>query len=77
LLAWAQSQRPSIRSLGDLDAALDSPVQHDAIVALQRACYAAADEPADRDRLAAAFVGGLRWRRHASTDPSPLPPLYP
>lgn len=77
LLAWAQSQRPSIRSLGELDAVLDSPVQHDAIVALQRACYAAADEPADRDRLAAAFVGGLRWRRPASVDSSPLPPLYP
>jgi hypothetical protein len=77
LLAWARSERPSLHSLGDLAAALDAPAQSDAVAALQRARYAAAGVPPDRDRLAAAFAGGLRWRRSMPPAESPLPPLYP
>lgn len=77
LLAWARSERPSLRSLGDLDAALDSPAQRNAVAALQRARYAVAGELPDRDRLAVAFTKGLHWRRSAPPAESPLPPLYP
>lgn len=78
LLAWARSERPSVRTLGELDDALDAPAQHAAIAALQRTLYAADAPGLDRDALAAAFSDGLRWRGAATAprDP-PLPPLYP
>lgn len=79
LLAWARCERPGLRSIGELAAAVDSPAQRAAIAGLQRARYAGTADGADPGALAAAFRSGFAWPRSASQDPSDtaLPPLYP
>ncbi|MGA0587052.1 BatD family protein [Dyella sp. KRB-257] len=79
LLAWAQAERPGLRHLDAVAAALASPEQIAAIDALQRARYASSAPAPDREALARAFAQGFAWRRDAatSTGPDPLPPLYP
>lgn len=77
LLAWARAERPGLRNLGELSAALDSPPQCAAIAALQRARYADAGPAPEPEPLAGAFANGLRWRDSPAADTSALPPLYP
>jgi hypothetical protein len=79
LLAWAQAERPGLRHLDAVAAALESPEQVAAIDALQRARYAAPSPAPEREALTRAFAQGLAWRRDAApTDArDPLPPLYP
>jgi hypothetical protein len=76
LLAWARAERPSLRHLGDLSAALADEAQRRAIDRLQQRHYAGA-APGE-DNLAAVFKHGFGWRASgpASTDQD-LPPLYP
>ncbi|PWK83513.1 BatD family protein [Fulvimonas soli] len=78
LLAWARSERPQLRNLGELADALAAPAQREAIAALQRQRYAGAPATAGT-ALAAAFVRGFAWRDGAGKDGDepPLPPLYP
>ncbi len=79
LLAWAQAERPGLRHLDAVAAALESPEQIAAIEALQRARYASAALAPDREALAGAFAQGFAWRRDAAKPggSDPLPPLYP
>lgn len=77
LLAWARTERPALRNLGQLADALASEAQRAAIELLQREQYAGVSETTRID-LADVFAGGFAWRQApgAETD-SPLPPLYP
>lgn len=77
LLAWARSERPELRNLGEVAEALASSEQRAAIEQLQREHYAGV-RTAQRIDLAAVFAKGFAWRqaKAAETD-SPLPPLYP
>ncbi|GAB2564774.1 BatD family protein [Dyella jejuensis] len=78
LLAWARSERPGLRNLGQLSDALASDVQRAAIERLQQQQYAGASDRTPDD-LAAVFAQGFLWRDesgHGGKD-SPLPPLYP
>lgn len=77
LLAWARSERPELRNLGEVAEALASQEQRAAIEQLQREHYAGVTV-AQRVDLAAVFAKGFAWRQAdtAETD-SPLPPLYP
>lgn len=79
LLAWARAERPQIRDLGDLAAALADPDQRAAIAALQRRRYAPTGDDGDRtDRaLAQAFRRGFAWRAGDREPPPEVPPLYP
>lgn len=79
LLAWAQAERPGLRHLDAVAAALASPEQIAAIDALQRARYASSVPAPDREALAKAFARGFAWRVDAAppAGPDPLPPLYP
>lgn len=79
LLSWARAERPQIQNLGELSQALASGSQRETIAALQRKRYAGAEESGLGDRLATAFRDGFDWRKEggATTDASPLPPLYP
>ncbi|HET7358920.1 MAG TPA: protein BatD, partial [Rhodanobacteraceae bacterium] len=77
LLAWARAERPRLRNLGELAAALDAPAQRDAIASLQQAQYAAGGGAPDREALARAFASGYAWRTTPTSSASPLPPLYP
>lgn len=79
LLAWAQTERPGLRHLDAVAAALGSPEQVAAIDALQRARYASSAHAPDREALARVFAQGFVWRRDAAppSDQDPLPPLYP
>lgn len=76
LLAWARAERPLLRNLGDLSAALADDAQRRAIDHLQQRHYAGA--ASGEDDLAAVFKRGFVWRASgpASTDQD-LPPLYP
>jgi hypothetical protein len=76
LLAWARAERPLLRNLGDLSAALADDAQRRAIDHLQQRHYAgAASGEVD---LAAAFKRGFVWRASGSAPSEPdLPPLYP
>lgn len=79
LLAWARSERPSLRHLGDLADALVPGAQVDAIAGLQRARYGTDAPEPDADTLQTAFDKGFAWRRgpvKSSVDAA-LPPLYP
>lgn len=76
LLQWARTLRPSIRSLGDLAAALREGPQRDAIAALQRARFAGGDAPGEV--LRDAFQRGFDWQpAHPDAPDDGLPPLYP
>jgi oxygen tolerance protein BatD len=79
LIAWARSERPDVRNLGELATRLENPAQLDALAALQRARYAGAPAQGVGGQLERAFRGGLAWRSEAarSEDKSPLPTLYP
>ncbi|HET6586761.1 MAG TPA: BatD family protein [Oleiagrimonas sp.] len=79
LLAWARSERPALRHLGDLADALEPGVQVDAIAGLQRARYGTGAPGPDADTLLAAFDKGFAWRRGPakSAADAALPPLYP
>lgn len=77
LLAWARTERPGLRNLGQVADALASEEQRAAIEQLQREQYAgtAAQQHID---LAATFANGFVWRQESSSETqSPLPPLYP
>ena len=77
LLAWARSERPGLRNLGELSAALASEPQRTAIAAIQQRQYGSGSAGVDADP-AAAFARGFAWRSDAgSAGDSPLPPLYP
>jgi oxygen tolerance protein BatD len=79
LVAWARSERPDVRNLGELAVRLDSPAQTDALAALQRARYAGASKQGVGSQLERAFKPGLAWRKPAapSGQKSALPALYP
>ncbi|HEU4670152.1 MAG TPA: BatD family protein [Dyella sp.] len=79
LLAWAQAERPGLRHLEAVAAALDSESQRAAIAALERARYAGSAGGPSPAALEAAFAGGFAWRDARKDDPGdgPLPPLYP
>jgi hypothetical protein len=79
LVAWARSERPDVRNLGELAQYLADAAQRDALIALQRARYAGASGDGVGQKLERAFKGGLSWRSAApkSTSTSPLPALYP
>jgi len=79
LIAWARSERPDVRNLGELAARLENSAQLDALAALQRARYAGAPAQGVGAQLERAFRGGLAWRSAAARreDKSPLPTLYP
>lgn len=77
LLAWARSEHPELRNLGQVVDALASNEQRAAIDLLQRQQYAdvSAEEHID---LATLFAHGFVWRRDGTSETdSPLPPLYP
>jgi len=79
LVAWARSERPDVRNLGELAMRLDSAAQTDALAALQRARYAGASKQGVGSQLERAFKPGLAWRKPAapSGHKSALPALYP
>ncbi|MHC1480904.1 BatD family protein [Frateuria aurantia] len=78
LLAWARSERPAVRQLGDLQQALAEGAQTLAIAELQRARYGGGGA-VDGNALAAAFSGGFQWRDDVASGERELglPPLYP
>jgi hypothetical protein len=79
LVAWARSERPDVRNLGELATRLDSAAQTDALAALQRARYAGASKQGVGSQLERAFKPGLAWRKPAAPtgQKSALPALYP
>lgn len=79
LVAWARSERPDVRNLGELATRLESAPQTDALAALQRARYAGASKQGVGSQLERAFKPGLAWRKPAApTGQKPaLPALYP
>ena len=79
LIAWARSERPDVRNIGELTGRLQDPAQHEALAALQRARYAGGPTQGVGAQLERAFKGGLAWRKAASDrkHKSPLPALYP
>jgi len=79
LIAWARSERPQLRNIGELIAALGDPDQREALLALQRARYAGAAADGLGGRLERAFRDGLRWSAASPTprSASALPALYP
>jgi hypothetical protein len=79
LVAWARSERPVVRNLGELSALLDDAAQTDALAALQRARYAGGATRGVGTMLERAFKQGLAWRAPASPTKakSALPALYP
>lgn len=79
LLAWARAERPAIRHLGELAAALGDERQRAAIASLQQRQYAGAPVAGDGAELAEAFRRGFVWRATAAGPDAgdDLPPLYP
>jgi oxygen tolerance protein BatD len=79
LVAWARSERPDVRNLGELAVRLDSGAQTEALAALQRARYAGASAQGVGAALERAFKPGLAWRKAVvpATPKSALPALYP
>jgi hypothetical protein len=78
LVAWARSERPDVRNLGELAGRLDDAAQRDALAALQKARYAGESPQGVGGQLERAFRGGLAWRKPEtkSRAASPLPELY-
>ncbi|TDR41696.1 oxygen tolerance protein BatD [Tahibacter aquaticus] len=77
LLAWARHEGASARNLGELAAQLQSPVQRDAIAALQASLYAADATTSVPAGFAASFSRGLELAsRAAANDDAVLPPLW-
>jgi hypothetical protein len=79
LVAWARSERPEVRNLGELSGRLDDAAQRDALAALQRARYAGASSAGVGAQLERAFKPGLSWPDRAAPvrEKSALPALYP
>ena len=79
LVAWARSERASLRNLGELAAQLDADAQREALAALQRARYAGEASAGVASKLEQAFKPGFSWTpvAHAATRASALPALYP
>jgi hypothetical protein len=79
LVAWARSERPDVRNLGELSSRLDSAAQTDALAALQRARYAGGSASGVGTALERAFKSGLAWRKSNASPAgkSALPELYP
>lgn len=79
LIAWARTERPQLRNVGELIAALGDEGQREALLALQRARYAGASADGIGGRLERALRDGLRWGTvpSASRGTSALPALYP
>ncbi|HUD42086.1 MAG TPA: BatD family protein [Dokdonella sp.] len=79
LIAWARTERPQLRNVGELIAALGDEAQREALLALQRARYAGASADGLGGRLERAFRDGLRWAAAPSAlrAASALPALYP
>ena len=79
LVAWARSERPDVRNLGELAGRLQDSAQRDALAALQRARYAGAPVQGVGSQLERAFKGGIAWRDAAAPrkkNESVLPTLY-
>jgi len=77
LLAWARTERPSLRNLGELAAILDDPRQALAARALDRACYAQGASNGQVRAQAGAFTDSLRFQNRAKSTSTVLPHLYP
>ncbi|MEO8459385.1 MAG: BatD family protein [Dokdonella sp.] len=79
LIAWARSERPDVRNLGEVLLRLDDPVQREALLNLQRARYAGAATDGLASALQSAFRKGLAWSQFKADHvvASPLPALYP
>jgi len=79
LVAWARSERPDVRNLGELAGRLESAAQVEALAALQRARYAGGPTAGLGAQLERAFKGGIAWRQPAvrRDEKPPLPALYP
>lgn len=79
LVSWARSEKPGMRSLGEIAAALEDPAQREEIDALQRMRYAGANSEGLGARLTRAFRGGFSWTQAAAVgaETPALPPLYP
>ncbi|HTV87301.1 MAG TPA: BatD family protein [Dyella sp.] len=77
LLDWARYERPQLQNLGQLNQALASASQRQAIEYLQRVQFADAVTEKAFD-LAEAFAHGFVWQPGDGAEgDSPLPPLYP
>jgi hypothetical protein len=79
LVAWARSERPEVRNLGELAPRLSDSLQREALAELQRVRYAGASSQGLATRLQQAFKSGLAWREAAAPrlSTSALPALYP
>ena len=79
LVAWARSEQPTVRNLGELSIWLDDAAQREALATLQRMRYAGEAVPGLGSQLERAFKGGLVWRPRGrdATSASALPALYP
>jgi len=79
LVAWARSERPEVRNLGELAPRLSDSLQREALAELQRVRYAGASSQGLATRLQQAFKSGLAWREQAAPrlSTSALPALYP
>lgn len=79
LVAWARTEQPSVRNIGELATRLDDDRQSSALDDLQRVRYAGISVDGLGTRLVAAFRGGFIWNEGtpAQADPEALPPLYP
>jgi len=78
LVEWAASDRPGLRSIGAIAAALQDEAQKNALASLQMVRYAGASREGLAGQLERAFRGGFGWREApARAGQSDLPPLYP
>lgn len=79
LVAWARSERPALRNLGEIAAGLGAVAQRDLLNDLERVRYAGANVEGLANRLERAFRAGLTWNQASSSAPasSALPKLYP
>lgn len=79
LVAWAKSERPGVRNIGELIAQLTDEGQRDALEELVRMRYAGASSEGLGARLSRSLRGGFAWdkARPDAARSEALPPLYP
>jgi hypothetical protein len=79
LVAWARSERPAVRNLGELISAIESDEQHVVLEELLRMRYAGVNSDGLGARLSRSFRSGIVWgdRVPARVAVPALPPLYP
>ncbi|MBB5209303.1 BatD family protein [Chiayiivirga flava] len=79
LLRGARSERPDVRELGALAAALAEGAQRDAVLALERSLYRDGEGENVLALLERVFAAHFAWRATSATatDTGVLPPLYP